>query len=292
MGKYSIKDVETLTGIKAHTIRIWEKRFNLFTPSRTDTNIRKYSDEDIRLALNISLLQQKGFKISQIARMNAAQVDVEVKRILSDKKNTNIGVEAMLIATSNFNETDLKQYIERSVEAKGIKAIYTELISPFLARIGALWQSGILNPAQEHFASNIIREYLFTQINRIEQAPESNPLIIFYLPEGEYHEITLLYCTLIAKMARYKVIYLGQTVPLENLIATAKNLQPWALLTSINKRMPDEDVASHFASLKRALPSTLLLVTGYQVNAEQATLPGYVTTISSQDELNKAIPPQ
>ncbi|MBN1988533.1 MAG: MerR family transcriptional regulator [Bacteroidales bacterium] len=290
MGKYSIKDVETLTGIKAHTIRIWEKRFNLFNPSRTDTNIRKYSDEDIRLALNISLLQQKGFKISQIARMNTQQVDAEVKRILSDKRNGNIGVEAMLIATSNFNESDLKQYIERAVNAKGVKAIFTELISPFLTRIGALWQAGVLNPAQEHFASNIIKEYLFSQLNRIEESTTTSPLIIFYLPEGEFHEITLLYSALLSKMAKYRVIYLGQTVPLENLIATSKNLKPWALFTSISKRMPSEEVTSHFTHLKRALPSTQLLATGYQVNVEQTALPSYVTVISSQDDLDRAIP--
>ena len=224
MNSFTIKDLENLSGIKAHTLRIWEQRYNFLKPSRTFTNIRYYSNEELKTVLNIALLNKYGYKISHIDKMNSLEINDKIlslnqaqaqqERIINDlvKNMVDMDMEAF--------ETTLGNYIL----ARGIERTITQIIFGYMEKIGILWVTNHINPAQEHLVTNIIRQKLIVGIEGVSTSLRINKTLLLFLPEAEYHELGLLFMYYLLKSRGADVIYLGTNVPIKD-VAYVVNLK-------------------------------------------------------------------
>jgi len=193
MANYRIKDIETLTGIKAHTIRMWEKRYGILQPDRTDTKIRTYSDEDVTRILNVSILNNNGWKISKIAALDDFTLRREVLAA-SRQPNEDSALVNLLIQSLIYMDEDLfHRVIDNAVEKENFKTVYINYIIPFLKKIGVMWHVGSINPAQEHFISNLIRQKLIVAIDKLPTPVNTSIDYLLFCREQEWHEIGLLF---------------------------------------------------------------------------------------------------
>jgi DNA-binding transcriptional MerR regulator len=216
MNAFTIKDLENLSGIKAHTIRIWEQRYNFLKPQRTSTNIRYYSNEELKTVLNVALLNKYGFKISHIGRMQPQEIKGRLLE-LGDAAAMQERIVNELIQEMVDLEIDrFERIITEYITAKGIERTVIQIIFPFLEKIGLLWQTGHIHPAQEHLVSNVIRQKLIVAIETTISPIKTNKSFLLYLPEGEYHELGLLFMYYLLKSRGAKTIYLGANVPMND----------------------------------------------------------------------------
>ena len=218
MSTYSIKDLELLSGIKAHTLRIWEQRYQFILPKRTDTNIRYYDDDDLKLVLNIALLKDNGYKISKIAKMEGAKMREEVLRLTDKNLRYPDQINALTFAMIDLDEDRFEKIMASNILKLGFESTMINVIYPFLSKIGVLWQTGAINPAQEHFISNLIRQKLIVAIDgQFVNIHENSSKYLLYLPAGKLHELTLLFICYLIKARHQKVVYFGQSLPFEDL---------------------------------------------------------------------------
>lgn len=215
---YSVAQVEALTGIKAHTLRIWERRYDFLTPERTPTNIRFYSDEQLKKLLNFGILVKNGHRVSKLGKMTDEQVYKEVTKVLADPSSEmNDEMKGLTLCMLEMNEEEFDNIFERQVIRKGFLKTITEVIYPFLQYVGVLWTTNKAMVAQEHYISNLIRQKLISAIERLALPSKDAPSIVFFLLEGEEHEIGLLLASFMAKSMGWKIYYLGLGVPLVNI---------------------------------------------------------------------------
>lgn len=224
MSIYSVAQAEALTGIKAHTLRVWEKRYSFLTPERTSTNIRYYSDDQLRKLLNIGILLKHGYKISKIDAMSDEELYGVVSDVLAlplDDTQSDM-VKALSIAMLDMDEEAFNRIFQKQINHAGLLDAMLNLIYPFLSHVGVLWGTNKLMPAQEHFVSCLIRQKLISALDGISTPRESVRSIAMFLPEDEMHEISLLLAAFIAKDLGWKVYYLGANVPYYNLKQVAE----------------------------------------------------------------------
>jgi DNA-binding transcriptional MerR regulator len=217
--EFTIKDLENFSGIKAHTIRIWEKRYNLFQPNRTDSNIRYYDIYGLQKLLNVSLLYHNGLKISKIADLSDSKMALKIRELVFNEGFEKEAATSLKLAMLNFDE-DLFNKVYNNLQAThSFRKIFTEIFMPFLMEIGVLWQVNSITPAHEHFITNLIKKKIYVNIEKLQQLQhiEQNNKFVLYLPLNEIHELGLLYLHFELLMHGYKSIYLGQSVPIENL---------------------------------------------------------------------------
>ena len=291
MAYYSIKDLEKISGIKAHTIRIWERRYNLIEPERTSTNIRYYNDDDLKRILNVSILNQNGYKISKIAQMDDTQLRERVIDLCLDTRNTDVQVESLLVAMLEMDESKFTNVLTNSIIKLGFEATVETILFPFLDRIGILWQAGTINPAQEHFISNLIRQKLIVAIDNEMQnfIPKSDKNIVFFLPENELHEIGLLFYSLIARKEGYNVIYLGASVPLEDLKVISGVRRVDAFVTSFVSARKKDELEQYLNSVAEQLNNREFFVMGLQIKEHKPAMPKYFTVVTSSQEFKNGL---
>lgn len=226
MNAFTIKDLENLSGIKAHTIRIWEQRYNFLKPQRTDTNIRYYSNDELKMVLNIALLNKYGFKISHIDRMNNDEIRSKILSLTDGTALQERIINDLLQEMVDLNMDQFERIINKYIAAYGIEKTVIQIIFPFLEKIGILWQTGHVNPAQEHLVSNIIRQKLIAGIEATSSHVKMNKQFLLFLPEGEHHELGLLFMYYLLKSRGADVIYLGANVPLKDIEYVIKLKKP------------------------------------------------------------------
>ena len=265
MGQYSIKDLELLTGIKAHTIRIWEKRYGIINPCRTDTNIRTYSDRDLRRLLNISILNHHSIKISQLASLSDAEIEEKVLYVSQDPSDYQTQIELLLMAMTTLDESLFHETFNKIVMVNGFEDAFTNIVMKALDRVGLLWQIGTINPAQEHFISNLVRQKLVAGIDalKVEKAKNRKRIMVF-LPEGELHELSLLFSTYLIKKRGHEVLYFGQFTPLNAVIEAEKVWPADILLVSFVTSMNKTNLEAFAGDMTRAFPKKTILFTGHQ----------------------------
>lgn len=286
MIKYSIKDLEKLTGIKAHTIRMWEKRYKFLTPERTLTNIRFYSDQDLRSFLNVSILNRNGFKISHIVKMKHAEINDKILEITENVHDFDNQIESLIVAMTEMDELMFEKILTSSILKLGLENTVTQIIYPFFEKIGVLWQIGTINPGQEHFVSSLIRQKLIIAIDgQYNSLSAHSKLFLLFLPHGEFHEIGLLYAHYLIKKSGFRVIYLSQDVPYEDIVEVAQMKPPDYLFTSFTSFITEEDLKSYVDKLSVAFPDKTIFVSGFQAREYAIPLPKNVKQISSSDEL-------
>jgi MerR family transcriptional regulator, light-induced transcriptional regulator len=290
---YSIKDLEQLSGIKAHTLRIWEQRYNLLQPKRTDTNIRFYDDDDLKLILNVALLNDNGVKISKIASMSPNELREEVMKLTERSLTHDDQIHALTICMIEMDEDRFDKILSTNILKLGFEQTMLNVIYPFMSKIGVLWQTGAINPAQEHFISNLVRQKLIVAIDG--QIPQQGgKKFLLFLPEGELHEISILFASYLIKSKGHKVIYLGQSTPNDDLLSVFKLHQPEYLLTVITTSPSSEYVQEYINALADRFAIAQILVTGYQVLGQDLRFPENVSQISYirdiKDLLEELIP--
>jgi len=284
---YSIKDLEHLTGIKAHTIRIWEKRYKIVEPQRTPTNIRYYTDEDLKKILNISILNRHGYKISNIANLPNNQLSEKILNINNRSIDSDSQVENLIVAMIEMDEKKFEKDLTRMIINLGFEETFNQVLIPFFEKVGILWQIGTINPGQEHFMTNLIRQKTIVAIDGVvpSQTVEKVKIFVLYLPDGELHEIGLLFYSYIIQKMGHKVIYLGQMVPFNDLIYIVNSQKPAGILTFITSSLAKEEAKEHVDKLSKNFPDKEIFVSGHQFKVNQIELPSNIRLVTNSGQL-------
>src|SRR5665213_811477 len=214
---FTIRDIENLSGIKAHTIRIWEQRYSFLKPKRSDTNIRFYSNDELKIILNIALLNKHGYKISQIDKMDREAMFNCVLSLTHEEAKANVIVNQLLESMIEFDIERFEKILNKCIGTTDIEKTIIQIIFPFLDKVGILWLTNHLIPVQEHLISNVIRQKIIVGIDSLKQPPVTGLKICLFLPESEYHELSLLFVYFLLKKKGINVIYLGANIPMDEL---------------------------------------------------------------------------
>jgi len=286
VAKYSIKDLEILSGIRAATLRMWEKRYQIITPLRTHTNIRYYGNEHLKLLLNINVLNRNGIKISHIARMTPSEITEKVKDLSFVKTGDDDLFDGLMLSMIDLNEGMFHQVFYKAVARLGFEDTINKIIFPFFSRIGIMWQIDSINPAQEHFISNMVRQKLIAAIDNLALKEKANlQTLLLFLPEEELHELGLLFFNYLLKSKGYRTIYLGQAVPLNDLPKIVEISDPDILICNVSNPMSVGDVGSFITKLK-VVPSTKkLFITSQAIFEERPDLPSHIHLFESLKKL-------
>ncbi|WP_114748293.1 MerR family transcriptional regulator [Pleomorphovibrio marinus] len=283
---YSIKDLEQLSGIKAHTLRIWEQRYNLLSPKRTETNIRYYDDADLRLILNVALLNEHGYKISKIAKLSTEELKEEVVKLTDRSFTYDDQIHSLTIAMVDLDEPRFEKIISTNILKLGFEETMLNIIYPFLSKIGVLWQTGAIHPGQEHFISNLVRQKLIVAIDGQVYTGGGKKFLLF-LPEGELHEISLLFSCYLLKTSGHQVIYLGQNTPDEDLYAVYKVHRPDFLVSVFTTHPTAEEVQSYINDLSNRYSKSNIWISGYQVLGRDLNIPDNVRVLHYLKEIKE-----
>jgi DNA-binding transcriptional MerR regulator len=290
MGQYSIKEVETLSGIKAHTLRIWEQRYDFLKPKRTDTNIRYYTDEQLRTILNIGTLNRNGIKISRIAEMRPEQLKTEVLKIQNVTEHPDHLLDSLIHSMLDFDEQRFEKTLSSAILKLGFDNTFTKLVFPFLIRTGVMWQAGSVRVVQEHFISNLIRRKISAAIDGVYVEPtEKSKKFVLFLHENETHELLLLYTEYILRKQNHRVVYIGSTMPLSELDFTLKHFNPDYLVTYITIPVDGTTLTSYIQKIASAISPARFIIGGTQLSTQAVKLTKNSMAIHSYEELIAAI---
>lgn len=288
MTHYSIRELEHLSGIKAHTLRIWENRYKILQPKRTDTNIRYYTEADLKLLLKIALLNKHGLRISKIAKMSAEELNQEVGKLSENLVVGDYQIHLLTNAMIDINEIQFEDVMDENINFRGFEQTMTEVIYPFLEKIGILWLSGSINPAQEHFITNLIRQKIIVGINNLPRPQNPPERYILFTPEKELHELSLLFAHYMLKARGKAVVYLGAGVPTEDVIAVAKGQKPNYLFCIATSHPVKRKIQRFVTELDEGIhKSTQVILTGYQASRINFPLPENFRVVHKVSDLFK-----
>jgi len=290
MVAYSIKDLESLSGIKAHTLRIWEKRYSIFRPNRTDTNIRYYKDEDLQKVLNISLLNRKGVKISKIAEMS----DTEIKQKVAELTEVGFGfedqIDSMMLAMFELDESKFNLIIDHQIKAEGFEKTINNVLYPLLDKLSTMWMAGSVKSVHENFVSNIIKRKIIVEIDNIIRCEKFNGTrCLIYLPEYETHELSLLYLQFILVKNSVKVINLGTNVPIIDVLEGKNIFQPHFIFTIFNDSFSETPLQPYIDDLAKNATESQILISGFQTSSQKLKLPNNVKILNSLDQVKSFV---
>lgn len=283
--RYSIRDLEMLSGIRAHTLRIWEQRYGMLHPQRTETNIRYYTDEELRYILNVSILNQNGFKISRIVKMPREAVEQEVARITSVKCDHESQIDALVLCMMNLDETAFDQVFKNNLSRMGFEDLITHIIYPFLEKVGALWISGSIRPLHEHFITNLIRHRMIAQIESLPRTvrPGAKKFLLF-TPENEWHEIALLFNFYLLRRRRQDVLYIGLNVPVHDLVSVYSYQHPDYLVTCITSSPRGEALKKYLQVVLTQFSDSRIIISGIQIRLHPQYLKDNMLTFKDLKE--------
>jgi len=262
MDSFTIKDLENLSGIKAHTLRIWEQRYGFLKPGRSFTNIRYYSNEELKTVLNIALLNKYGFKISHIDKMNEAEIREKILSLGQAQAQQERIINELIQHMVDINMDAFEETLDNYILARGIEKTIIQIIFPYMEKIGILWMTNHINPAQEHLVTNIIRQKLIVGIEAVNTPLKLQKSILLFLPEAEYHEIGLLFMHYLLKSRGAKVIYLGSNVPMKDVEFVVNLKKPdylYCHLSTVGQNFNFERFLQH---ISKAFPQIPLIISG------------------------------
>ena len=258
--EFTIKDLENISGIKAHTIRIWEKRYNLLQPNRSEANIRSYTPESLQKLLNIVLLNKNGFKISKIAKMSNEEIIVQARELAFQKATADEAINSFKVAMFQFDKILFNNTYNKLLHKKTFREIFKDVFIPFLEHIGLLWQTDTLLAAHEHFISNLIAQKIQSNTEKLQYSiNNTDKSYVLFLPENEIHELGLMYLNYELVLRGHHTIYLGQSLPLNNLDYFFNGEREISFITSLTVRPYDEEIEDYFREI-----DTILGDTGHQ----------------------------
>lgn len=287
MNHFTIKDIEALTGIKPHTLRIWEQRYGIPLPKRTSTNIRYYDNDDVKMLLNVAMLNRQGHKISKITRMSREEVDQLVLDITTNSGDLETQIEAMTASMFALDEIAFEKQLSANILQDGLENTFINLIFPFFKRVGMLWQTGAINPAYEHFITNLVRQKLFVACDAQPKnlAPGAKKFILF-LPSNEPHETGLLFANYLIRSRGHHTNYLGPNLPLDDLSAVMQIYKADYILTVLTTPISGQSPLYVANKLSNDFPNTQILMSGSQIIQANIQVPRNVKVLESLKELS------
>ncbi|WP_028979753.1 MerR family transcriptional regulator [Sporocytophaga myxococcoides] len=292
MSVYSISDLEKLSGIKAHTIRIWEQRYEILKPLRSEGNVRYYDDDQVRQFIQIALLVRNGYKISKICKLDNAAIYKMVEDLTdesTDDIKTKLLVDRLISVAIDFDEHSFQRIFQESINHYGMIATYEKVIYPMLVKIGLLWGKTELIPAQEHFISNLVKQKLYHSIDALPPAPHGSKTWLLFLPEEEDHELGLLLSSYILRANNYRVIYLGQRVPYYNLKTVIEKIKPDYMQYFIVRYYSSETVQDLISGMNHDFPEITKCVSMSETLFQSIQLPKDHRYIKDIDHLLQLI---
>ncbi|MBN2729150.1 MAG: MerR family transcriptional regulator [Bacteroidales bacterium] len=263
-GQYNIKDLESISGIQAHTIRIWEKRYGILKPERSENNFRHYDDEDLRYFLKLAFLNKNGIKISKLAAMSDDQVNDLVNDFQKPLNNHQAQIDSLIIAMISFDEEEIENIMQHLIMHKGLDEAMINIAFPFLNKIGILWSTGNISPVQEHFVANLIRQKIMAATDSISSnchLPESKTFLLFTFP-GDLHDIGLLFTNYLIRLNGFKTIYLGVSVPVNELKLIRHSINPKYIFTQSITHKSDDILLEGILEMKKIFDQTTILLGG------------------------------
>jgi len=289
MNAFTIKDLENLTGVKAHTIRIWEQRYSFLKPQRTDTNIRFYNNQELKTILNIALLNKYGYKISHIDRMSEDEMKDKIVSLANVQAQQERVVNELIQHMIDMRLEDYEDVLDNYIQSRGIEKTINQIIFPFMERIGVLWVTDHINPAQEHLVSNIIRQKLIVGIESVTSHIQIPRSVLLFLPEGEYHELGLLYIQYLLKSRGIGTLYLGANVPLDDVDYVVKAKKPDFLYTHLTSVSSGFSFERFLTNLTRLFDSTPIVISGRLTQAYEKKIPAKINFRRSLSEVMEFI---
>lgn len=288
MDRYTIAELEKLTGIRTGTIRIWERRYRIIKPHRTDTNRRWYDDDDLKRILNISILYRHGLKISKIAKLTGPQIAEQVAILTKDTTDSDTQIDSLIVAMSEFNENAINDILLKSIITRGFEETFEKIAFPFLRRVGIMWHTGSVDVGAEHFVSNIFRKRLVASIDSIPGSDnQERKRVVLFLPENELHELGLLFFAFAVVKAGHEAIYLGQSTPFNAMADVAERWHADILITGTLTGLPLGKPEDYLARLSSTFSDRKILVSGALAPVALKKGYGNVYAVTSLNELKK-----
>lgn len=284
---FLIQDLEILSGVKAHTIRIWEKRYDLLNPIRLNRNIRKYSLKDLQKLLNISVLYNRGYKISKLSKLSELELTEEARKISLDSVANNFHLNSLLVGMYSFDTAVFEKVYNDLISKKTFKEIFIEVYCPLLNHMGVLWQTDAIKPAHEHFISNLIIEKIALNAAGIKKSTDTKKIYVLFLPEGELHSLGLMFLNYCLKLAGLNTLFIGG-VPFSNLEFISNQFQDieWICSAVIDKTEEEKkEFINKLAALLEATNSKCNLIGSIWKKEDLVHAKNRISLYSSASEL-------
>lgn len=285
---FSIKNLENLSGIKAHTLRIWEKRYNLLEPERTDTNIRRYSLDSLKRLLNVTLLYNHGFKISKIASLNEEEIPELVRSIALKSNSEQVAINAFKLAMINFDYDLFDINYNEILQHHDFQYVFLNVFMPLMRELGILWQTGAISPSHEHFITNLIKQKIHLQTETLQcKKPQrtDHPIFVIFLPENEIHELGVLYLNYLILNSGYRTIFLGQSLQTSSLETLYSYNSKFYFVSYLTVEPNKEEIMPFLTNFHQNLledrDSKLLLFGPQQIEIDTDKLPGQIELFRS-----------
>jgi DNA-binding transcriptional MerR regulator len=255
--------MEVLSGVKAHTIRMWEQRFHMFEPRRTPGNIRYYNDSDLKKLLNLSFLTQQGYKVSVLARMSEEELSRRVVDLSLTCTGDESRIQSLTMHMLQLNEMGFTQLLSVFIKESGLERVMLDIVFPFFRAIGFMWQTGTITPAHEHFITHLIRQKLIVSIDQMDYVQqEATKKYLLFLPEGEFHELGLLFAHYIIRSRGHETIYLGANVPYADLKTVYSTYKPQSILCILTSAQVDLTASEYLNQLSSDFPKAQIMASG------------------------------
>lgn len=283
MQRFTIRDIEHLSGIKAHTLRIWEQRYTLFTPKRKESKHRYYDNEDLKILLRIAFLYHNGWKISRIAQLTPDQIVDEVNRTEIRPENFKVYILKLLDAAVDFDERKFVQVLDELINTMGLEACVAEVCYPFLQRVGLLWMTNNIIPAQEHFSSYLIQHKIIAQTDKLPEVTVDSEGIILFTPDGEYHELPLLFINFLLKKNQWRTIYVGSNVKLQHLQKFESDKSISYLFLHVITNFSGLDIDDYLEKVCTTYPHKLIVASGSAIQQAQRSFLNLMSLKSDDD---------
>ena len=264
---------------------MWEKRYGLLSPQRTETNIRYYLDQDVKMLLNAALLNRHGYKISRIACMSQRQMHEAVLEITEKEPDSDLQSDTLTLSMLELDEEKFDATIRLRIEEHGFKATMMDVVFPFLNRLNVLWMTGSVMPVQENYIAGLIKQKIYVAIDNLPHPTHPRGTFIVYLPEGEEHELSTLFIHFLLRDAKFKVINLGRNISLDDLIQASEIHQPDYIFTLINEGNFRESVKDYLNRLSLHARNSTILVSGIQISRQQIKSRKNWITFDGLDEI-------
>jgi DNA-binding transcriptional MerR regulator len=277
---FSIKNLENISGIKAHTLRIWEKRYNLLEPERTDTNIRRYSLDSLKTLLNVTLLYNHGFKISKIASLSEDEIPDLVRNIALKSNSEQVSINAFKLAMINFDCELFDNNYDEILQHHNFEYVFIDIFMPLMKELGILWQTGAISPTHEHFITNLVKQKIHVQselLQRTTNFKQDQPIFALFLPENEIHELGILYLNYLILSKGYRTIFLGQSLQTSSLETLYTYNTTFNFVTYITVEPNKDDIMPYLNDFHEKLlsktDSKLIIFGPQQLEIDTETLP-------------------
>jgi len=286
---YSIKDIEEITGIKAHTLRIWEKRYKIITPHRTDTNIRFYSEDQLKKLLNISFLNKNGYKISKISGLDDEQVRIIIAKLSNVDNQVDNQLDALTLALVNLDGTSITLILDKYIESIGFEKTMDVIINPFLEKLSTLWLTNIVKGVHESFISEILKQKTFIEINKLPLADRKAKKVLLYLPEKEKQQLSIVFLIYLLRLKGIDTLLAGFDLSLKDVLDAYQIYKPDYIYTIINEDSEKQSFQAYIEYICKSIDVSTFLFSGFTVMNIGDSLPCNCKVVNDLDSVLKHI---